>query len=138
MQYVDSQQASSTVAAFNPNENQNNLCAFHLDGNRYNNRLGNLEWKSRSDVVPGHTRSSVPVLIFDESKSFEFGSSSQCADYLKSINIKAARHSVANWCRNRLKQHGLQFTYKDESRYNNFVESLPNEKWVRISENVIS
>ena len=117
---------------FDPNDDTQDLCAFHIDGDKYNDKLENLEWRERSCIHTLCGTTSRPgsiVIMQSPSMRRIFVSTQKCSDYLKSIGIDVTRHAVSNWCRDRSTRHHFHFYYQDVSKYNYIVPDLPGESW---------
>ena len=117
------------LKAFHPRKDQDELCVFHLDGDRYNNRLENLEWRDKANVATSHGRPSCPIRISSQTAEIEFDSVLSSMEFLSSFDIIVSSKSVLSWCRNKETRHGFTFAYQDEKRYINRIEDLKNERW---------
>eukprot|EP01084_Bolivina_argentea_P022507 41826_1 len=117
---------------FNPQQNMDEMYALHLDGNRYNNTLGNLVWSERSNEYRNHRATNTTAVILQHLKHgvMHFKSQEECRMYLESINIKIAQSTMSNYVCQQKEYQGYSFKYLNESLYVNKVIDLDGEKWV--------
>eukprot|EP01084_Bolivina_argentea_P276833 472451_1 len=118
--------------AFKPIENSNEMFATHMNGNIYDNNLGNLTWNDRvkRSNAWGKFRGNSVRLISMTNNILEFDSILRCSKYLSSeLNLSIKPGKVSEWCYDKMHIHGYQFIFVDLSKYNNEIKSFKGEKW---------
>eukprot|EP01084_Bolivina_argentea_P090568 163175_1 len=111
--------------SFDPNDDSDNLFAIHIDGNKYNNKLSNLQW---SDKCQPHSTNKSAVAINLESvtssDNMHFESVTNCAQYFNRVTS-----TISRWCYDKSIKHGYQFMFADKTKYLEKVHDLKHEKW---------
>ena len=118
------------LSCFDPRHEQHELCASHIDRDQYNNRLCNLQWIKRKNLVTNYKGTKTcAVTLTTKSKQIDFISTHKCLGFLASLDIVISYGSVTRWCRNQEMRHGFQFAYTDKSKYHHVVIDIETEKW---------
>eukprot|EP01084_Bolivina_argentea_P159256 277385_1 len=109
---------------FQPRDDSDRLFAIHIDGNKYNNQLSNLQWNEK--FYPYHFNSFVAVTLYsiESGKKTRFKSRNKCAEY---FNVTSS--TIGKWCIQKKVMHGYRFMFEDEAKYVKTIEDLPGEKW---------
>eukprot|EP01084_Bolivina_argentea_P237765 399501_1 len=126
--------ARLVLSIFKPPQD-NRLYCTHIDRDKYNCKLSNLQWSETVPIKQIHTTTSVTLdhEIFGKQ---EFESIKVCIEYLNSLNIKINKSTITKLCQQKSKLHGFKFAYSDEKKYILHVDNLASEEWKMFHQSV--
>ena len=118
---------------FRPRNGMENLYALHLDGDKYNNELSNLEWsevKKRYGYPSVKRYGSKEVIAHhDEFGDYHFTSIKECQQYLVSLDIGVTLRVLTGHIYQKLRLARFTFRFADERLYDKSVPCLEEEEW---------
>eukprot|EP01084_Bolivina_argentea_P246570 412631_1 len=130
--------ARMALSVFHPMENNEKHFATHLDGNKYNNKLSNLQWnkckKVNSNANSKIGNSSSIKLQSNVNGILQLKSAVGCKQYLESIGINTSTSTISKLCINQQEKFGFKFLFTDESKYQLRVSNLEGEIWKLFAE----
>ena len=101
------------------NDEVNKTVVNHINEEKNDNRVENLEWCTQSQNVQ-HSAKSKKVKTFYKNETYCFESSKETVKWLKQKGIKnsAKTKTIQNACNNQRKAYGLTFSYVDNENIN--------------------
>eukprot|EP01084_Bolivina_argentea_P030208 56012_1 len=124
----------STFYPIKEEQSGQTLYACHIDGDKYNNKLSNLEWRIQHRIKDGKIGYTSPIRMTTSSgEILQFSSRANCKEYLESLSICVTVNAISQLCRNRSYKFGFWFTYVEEWKYEKHVTDLPDEMWQKFA-----
>eukprot|EP01084_Bolivina_argentea_P289644 497406_1 len=127
--YISLLVSRAVLSAFHPIENNATLFATHLDGNKYNNKLSNLQWNKCHKLKASGGHKTAMKLESNRNGTRQFESILCCNQYLHSLGINTSTDIISKLCTNQEQKFGFKFAYCDESKYQFKIHNVDGELW---------
>eukprot|EP01084_Bolivina_argentea_P085331 154214_1 len=123
--------ARTILSLFHPVQSNEKLYTVHINGDKYDNKLLNLEWNKNCAAYRNVTNVNlVPIqLRSNTNEILNFESLISCQAYLTSLGINRAHSTIYGYCLNKQHIFGYTFSYLDSARYQYKVVDSKEEIW---------